>query len=213
MNPNFSAEQSPIVLYRHPLSGHAHRAQLMLSLLDVPYETVDVDLMGGEHKTPDFLAKNPFGQVPVIEDNGVHISDANAILVYLATRYADGYEWLPTAPQQAAEVQRWLSVAAGEIFNGPCMVRLVKLFGMPFDYDTAKQRTDAFFAILEPLLAASDFLVDGRITLADVAAYSYIAHVEEGAVSLAPYPAIRAWLARVEAQPRFVGMQRSELAA
>lgn len=212
MNTQFTAEK-PIVLYRHPLSGHAHRAQLMLSLLDLPHEIIDVDLMNGAHKAPEFLAKNPFGQVPVIEDNGLTVSDANAILVYLATRYSDGYEWLPTAPQHAAEVQRWLSVAAGEIFNGPCAVRLVKLFGMPLDYDTAKQRTDSFFAIFEPYLAQRDFLVDERITVADVAAYSYVAHVEEGGVSLASYPAIRSWLARVEAHPRFVGMQRSAIAA
>lgn len=74
----------PIKLFRHPLSGHAHRVELFLSLLNVPTELVFVDLANGAHKTPEFLAMNPFGQVPVIDDNGVVLSDANAILVYLA---------------------------------------------------------------------------------------------------------------------------------
>lgn len=209
MNPNFNAEHNPVKLYRHPLSGHSHRVQLMLSLLDIPSETIDVDLVAGAHKQPEFLAMNPFGQVPVIDDNGTVLGDANGILVYLASRYQNIYQWLPEDPILVGEVQRWLSVAAGEVFNGPCVVRLVKLFGMDFDYDVAKQRTLQFFTTLENYLSSRDYLVDKRITLADVAGYSYIAHVPEGGVSLAPYPAIRAWLARIEAQPNFIAMQRS----
>ena len=75
----------PITLYRHPLSGHSHRAQLLLSLAGMPARLVDVDLMKGAHKQPDFLKLNAFGQVPVIDDDGTVVADANAILVYLAT--------------------------------------------------------------------------------------------------------------------------------
>ena len=77
----------PIKLFRHPLSGHAHRVELFLSLLNVPTELVFVDLAKGAHKSAEFLAMNPFGQVPVIDDNGVVLSDSNAILVYLAKQY------------------------------------------------------------------------------------------------------------------------------
>jgi glutathione S-transferase len=80
-------------LYHFPLSGHAHRARLFLSLLDLPHEVIDVDLANGEHKSPAFLAINPFGQVPVLEDDGVYISDSNAILVYLAKKSGRS-EWL-----------------------------------------------------------------------------------------------------------------------
>ncbi len=211
MNAKFSTEQSPIKLYRNPLSGHCHRVELMMAFLDLPYETIDLDMMNGAHKAPDYLKISPFGQVPAIDDNGVTLSDSNAIITYLEKQYNDGYEWMPQDPVQAAEVQRWLSVAAGEIAYGPCSVRLVKLFGMDINYDVAKQKTEALFSILEPLLKERNFLAGSQITLADVAGYSYISHVPEGGVSLEPYPAIRTWLERIEKHPGFVGMKRSPL--
>ena len=100
---------NPIKLYNFPKSGHAHRIELMLSLLALPTELVFVDLAAGAHKQPEFLALNPFGQVPVIDDNGTVIADSNAILVYLAKKYDNG-AWLPEDPVAAAAVQRWLSV-------------------------------------------------------------------------------------------------------
>ncbi|MBC7681094.1 MAG: glutathione S-transferase N-terminal domain-containing protein, partial [Ferruginibacter sp.] len=103
----------PIRLYRHAVSGHAHRVQLMLSLLDLPCELVEIDLLTAAHKAPAFLALNAFGQVPVNQDGDVTLADSNAILVYLANRYAPPGVWLPTEPVAAAQVQRWLSVAAG----------------------------------------------------------------------------------------------------
>lgn len=209
MNSKFNEGLAPIKLYRHPLSGHCHRVEQMLAMLDLPYETVDVDLANGEHKQPEFLKKNPLGQVPVIDDNGVVLPDSNAIIVYLEKKYNDGYEWIPQGPEGAAQVQRWLSAAAGEIFSGPCSVRLVKVFGADIDYDVAKQKTINFFAFLEEYLSHQTYLVGDRITLADVAGYTYISHTPEGGVSLEPYPSIRAWLARIEAHPRFVGMART----
>ncbi|AOY95706.1 glutathione S-transferase [Cupriavidus sp. USMAA2-4] len=196
---------NPLVLYHMPLSGHAHRAQLFLSLLGLPYRLVPVDLRGGEHKRPLFLKLNPFGQVPVLDDNGTIVSDSNAILVYLALRYDDG-RWLPRDPAGAAAVQRWLSVAAGEIAFGPAAARLAVLFGVPRPLDDAIARARGLFALMEPLLAGQRFLAGDAPTLADVAAYSYIARAEEGNISLAPYPALRAWLAAVEALPGFVPM-------
>ncbi len=211
MNAKFSADKAPIKLYRTPLSGHCHRVELMLALLDIPYETIDLDMANGAHKAPEHLKKSPFGQVPAIDDNGVILSDSNAIITYLEKKYNDGYEWLPEDPVKAAEVQRWLSVAAGEIFAGPCAARLVTLFGADLDHELAKKKANALFAILEPVLTANDYLAGESITLADVAGYTYISHAPEGGVSLEPYPAIRAWLERIEAHPRFVGMARSPL--
>src|SRR5439155_15536458 len=101
----------PILLHRYALSGHAHRAELLLSLLGLPFEKIEVDLARGEQKTPQFLALNPFGQVPVIEDGEVVVADSNAILTYLALRYDPSGRWLPRDPLGAAKVQRWLSVA------------------------------------------------------------------------------------------------------
>jgi len=98
----------------------AHRVELLLSLLGRPVELVDVDLRArARAKTPAFLAKNPFGQVPVIEDGDVTLADSTAILVYLALRYDPSGRWLPREPIAAATVQRWLSVASGELAAGP----------------------------------------------------------------------------------------------
>lgn len=213
MNTKFAAQNAPIKLYRNPLSGHCHRVELMLSLLDIPYETIDLDMANGAHKAPDYLKISPFGQVPAIDDNGFTLADSNAIITYLEKKYNDGYEWYPQDPVKAAEVQRWLSVAAGEIAYGPCAVRLVKVFGVDLDYDVAKKKTGVLFAVIEPLLNTRPYLAGEAITLADVAGYSYISHVPEGGVSLEPYPAIRAWLKRIEAHPRFVGMKRTPVPA
>ncbi|HLZ66499.1 MAG TPA: glutathione S-transferase [Aliidongia sp.] len=199
----------PITLYGFPLSGHAHRVALFLSLLGLPFEAVTVDLPNGAHKQAKFMALNPFGQVPVIDDGGRIIADSNAILVYLAIRYGDE-SWLPRDVVLNAEVQRWLSVAAGQIAAGPCAARLVTVFGAPLDHERAVTIAEGLFAVMEPHLASRTFLVGERPTIADVAGYSYIAHAPEGGVSLAPYPHIRAWLARIEALPGFVAMPASK---
>jgi glutathione S-transferase len=143
---------TPIKLYRHPLSGHAHRAQLMLSLLDLPTQLVDVDLMNGAHKQPEFLALNPFGQVPVIDDNGTIVADSNAILVYLARKYG-GEHWLPSDAVGAAAVQRWLSVAAGQIAFGPAVARLVVVFGAKKNADEAIALAHAVLKVIEDELS------------------------------------------------------------
>ncbi|MCP1476280.1 glutathione S-transferase [Pseudomonas sp. EB276 TE3739] len=200
--------QSAVKLYRHPLSGHSHRVELMLSLLDVPTELVFVDLMKGAHKTPEFLALNRFGQVPVIDDNGTVLADSNGILVYLAGKYGNG-QWLPSDPVEQAKVQRWLSVAAGQISSGPATARLITVFGAGYDAADAIKRSHALLQVMEDELANSAFLAGDKATVADVAAYTYVAHAPEGNVSLEDYPNVQAWLQRVEALPKFVGMQRT----
>ena len=200
--------QNPIKLFRHPLSGHAHRVELMLSLLGLPSELVFVDLAAGAHKQADFLAISPFGQVPVIDDNGTVLSDSNAILVYLAQKYGNG-KWLPSDPLGAAKVQRWLSVAAGQIASGPARARLITVFGAPYNAEETIANSHALLRVIEQELAGSAFLAGSQPTLADVAGYTYIAHAPEGNVSLADYPNLRAWLARIEALPGFVPMART----
>jgi glutathione S-transferase len=201
----------PIRLYRTPKSGHAHRVELFLSLLSLPYEPIDVDMRGGQNRTPEYLAMNPFGQVPVIDDNGLVLYDSIAILVYLARSYGDE-GWMPTDALGQARVQQWFSLAAGPIFNGPCAARLVKLFGAPIDLERARTIANKLFATLEPMFAMRDFALGGSPTVADVAAYSYIAHAPEGGLDLGPYPALRAWLGRIEALPGFVPMVRTDIA-
>ena len=199
---------NPIKLYNFPKSGHAHRIELMLSLLNLPTELVFVDLAKGAHKQPEFLALNPFGQVPVIDDNGTVVADSNAILVYLAKQYDNG-TWLPEDPAAAARVQRWLSVAAGPLAFGPAAARLVTVFGASFNTDEVIGRAHTLLKVIDAELAKSPVLAGSTPTIADVANYSYIAHAPEGNVSLEPYANVRSWLARVEALPGFVPMPRT----
>jgi glutathione S-transferase len=200
---------APVKLYRNPKSGHCHRVELMLAFLGVPYETVDLDMANGAHKAPDYLKISPLGQVPAIDDNGVTLSDSNAIITYLAESYGDAASWTGASPVEKAAVQRWLSIAAGEIAHGPCAARLVTVFGAPLDHERAKAQAQALFDVMDAHLDGREWLAAERLTLADIAGYSYIAHAPEGGISLAPYPNIRAWLTRVEALPDFVGMARS----
>jgi glutathione S-transferase len=200
---------SNITLYRHPLSGHAHRAQLLLSLLGIQADLVDVDLMTGEQKSAEFLKKNPLGQVPVLEDGDATVSDSNAILVYLARKYDPTRRWLPVDPALNAEVQKYLSVAAGPVANGPASARLITLFGADLSVEKTAATAHSFFTVLDAALKTKDWLVAGHATIADIANYAYIAHAPEGNVSLENYPNIRNWLSRIESLEGFVAMQKS----
>ncbi|NKX36433.1 glutathione S-transferase [Rhodobacteraceae bacterium R_SAG4] len=213
MNPDFPANAAPIKFYRHPLSGHCHRVEMMLSILDLPYALIEVDLLKGAHKAPEFLELNLLGQVPVIDDNGTLVADSNAILVYLVQAYGAGTDWLPTAPKPAAEVQRWLSLTVSHVATGPSRARWRTLIGAGDTAEAiaAREASHTFLGLMEGMIAGRDFLVGDSPTIADVAAYAYIAHAPEGGVSLADYPLVRAWIDRVQGIKGFVPMQASPI--
>ena len=193
-------------LYGAPLSGHTHRVRLLLSLLNLPYEFVPIDMRAGENRSPAHLARSPFGEVPVLEDGDLLLPDSTAILVYLASKYDDSGRWLPREPVAAATVQRWLSNASGKIAYGPCAARLVVAFGAPLDHERAKAIAQRLFEVMDAELAGRRYALGERASIADIAAFSYIEHAPEGGVSLKPYPNLRAWLANVRALPGFVAM-------
>lgn len=196
-------------LHRHALSGHSHRIHLALSLMGLPYELIDVDLMKGAHKSPEFLKLNPFGQVPVLEDGDTVVYDANAILVYLAAKFDPAGRWLPRDPKGQAAVQAWFSVAAGQIAFGPAAARLITVFGAKLNADDVIARAHALLKLMDSRLGSSAFLTGAAANLADVAAYSYISAAPEGNVDLSAYANVRAWLARVEALPGFVPFHKT----
>jgi glutathione S-transferase len=195
-------------LYYHPLSGHSHRVRLFLGLIGARHDLVEVDLGTGAHKKPEFLALNAFGQVPVLDDGGTIVTDSNAILVYLSKKLALT-DWLPEAPVAAAAVQKWLSVAAGQIAYGPAAARLITVFGATFRPEEVIARAHALLAVVEAELSGRDFIAAASPTVADVALYSYIARAPEGNVDLQAYPKVRAWLARIEALPGFVEFRKT----
>ncbi len=196
-------------LYHYPLSGHAHRAALFLSLAGVEHELIEVDLAAGAHKQPEFLALNAFGEVPVVDDDGIIIADSLAILVYVARKIGPSH-WLPTDPADEARIQRWLSVAAGKIAYGACAARLITVFGASFRADEVIQRAHATLAVMESTLEGQRWIAGtAEPTIADIALYSYVERAPEGNVDLSGYPRVLAWLRQIEALPGFVPFQRT----
>lgn len=196
-------------LHDFALSGHSYRVRLLLSLLDLPHTIIPVSLQAGAHKTPEFLRLNPFGQVPVLEDGEFIIADSNAILVYLAERYAPE-NWYARSPAGKAAIQRWLSVAAGQLAFYPAAARQANMFGQPLD-SALITHAHNLLKVIDASLSETPFLTGEHATIADLAIYSYAAIAPEGNVSLDGYANIRAWLSRIEALPRFVPMPRSKI--
>jgi glutathione S-transferase len=200
-------------LYDLALSGHAHRARLTASLLGLDVQLIPVDLLAGVHKQADYLAINPFGQVPALEDGDVTLYDANAIAVYLASRYDSERTWLPLDPVTAAQVQIWLSKAANELANGPAAARLVTVFNAPIDHEAVTVKAHALLAVMNDHLQGRDWFVGDAPTLADIALYSYTAHAPEGGVDLTRYSNVVRWLQRFETLPGFVAMPATDTSA
>jgi glutathione S-transferase len=200
-----STPRAPITLYRYALSGHAHKAQLMLSLLGLPYQLVEIDLMRGEQQAEEFAARNLFRQVPVIEDGDFRLADSNAILVYLALQYDAERRWLPADIRVQAEVQRWLGASAGPLVRGPAVARWQRISGQG-DGVAFHAQGRLLFERMERHLASRPWLVGDTPTIADISMYSYTVRAPEGGLPLEPYPKLRDWLARIEALPGFVPM-------
>lgn len=195
-----------IQLYGHDLSGNSYKAKLMLSLLGIDYEWVKVDLLKGAHKQPEFLALNPFGQVPVLVDGDTVLADAQAILVYLARQYG-GESWLPLEAEPMSRVIRWLSTTAGEVRQGPESTRLYHLFkATSINLERANQKAEFILAQLNAHLAEQEWLELGHPTIADIAVFPYVALAPDGKIDLTPYPNVLGWIDRVKQLPNFVGM-------
>lgn len=197
-----------IRIHSFPLSGHAHRVILLCHLAGISHDVINVDLPRGEHKEAKFLALNPEGQVPVIEDGDTVISDSNAILVYLAKKYAPSF--IPQDLKGEAEVQKILTWAAGELYYGPAAARLINVFNAPYDIAFCKANADKVLPKLEAYMEGKEFLINNHVSIADVAIYTYTAHAPEGGISLDPYPNIRRLLANIEGLNNFVPMQASK---
>lgn len=197
-----------IKLYDFELSGHAHKVRLMLSLLDLAYERVEVNLAQGEQHQAEFLALNPFHHVPVLVDDGVIIRDSCAILCYLAQRYAP--EWYPDDAVSVGRIQEWLAISTRELAEGPAQARLVTVFNAPINHEAAIARAHALLKIVEQHLKGRAWLAAEHASIADIAMYTYIAHAPEGGVDLRLYANIKAWLARIEALPGFTPMQATK---
>ncbi|MGA7936191.1 MAG: glutathione S-transferase [Kovacikia sp.] len=195
-----------IKLYGHELSGNSYKVRLLLELLNIDYEWIKVDLMKGEHKSPEYLLLNPFGQVPLLVDGETKLADAQAILVYLARQYG-GDQWLPVDPVSLAQVVRWLSTTAGELRQGPENARLYYLFGATsINIERAHQKAEYILTQLDQHLSTHTWLEFERPTIADIAAFPYVALAGDGKIDLEGYPNVLAWIDRVKQLPGFISM-------
>ncbi|HEV7336791.1 MAG TPA: glutathione S-transferase [Bosea sp. (in: a-proteobacteria)] len=202
---------SRIVLHGTALSGHTHRVELLLRALGLEFDFVPAP--AEIRRAEAFRALNPLGQIPVLQDGDLTLADSNAIMVYLVRRYAPQSAWMSDEPVTAAQMQRWLSIAAGEVMHGPAAARMIAQFNFPDEPVRAERIANRLLAFMEDHLQQRSFLAAEHPTLADLACYSYVAHAPEGGIPLDRFPAIGAWLARVEALPFFKPMPRSPIPA
>lgn len=198
-----------IKLYGTPLSGHCHRVEVLLRMLGIAHEYIEAP--ASLRATEEFGKLNPLHQIPVLVDGGLVLADSNAIMVYLVKRYGAKTAWLSDDAVEAAQIQRWLSIAAGEVRHGPASARMSSLWNMKGEIAPllAHEIAEKLLTVMNAHLDGRDYLATDNPTIADLACYSYVAHAPEGHISLAPYPAVRQWLARIEALPAFHHMPQS----
>ena len=186
------------------VSGNSYKVKILVSLLKIPceYVTLDISQKAMEHKQPSYLALNPRGEVPVLQDDGIVLWDSSACLVYLARKHG-GDQWLPNAPAALAQVTQWLALSATELQFGLQYGRRGVRQGRwtAGDMETCQRIAAIGLKTMEARLTSHDWLAGDRPTIADVACFPYTETAEEGNVSLAPYPGVRAWLARCKALP------------
>jgi glutathione S-transferase len=191
-------------LYDHPASGNCMKVRILLAHLRIPYERVEVDIFGGEAMAPEHRRRNPGGRVPVLElDDGASIAESGAILLFLG----EGTEYLPEDRVELARVHQWLFFEQNQIEPSVATARHMQWSGRGRDLpDAFAQRLEWAHEALDSVeahLAANDFLVADRYTVADMAVYGYT-HAAHEVVDMSGRPAIASWVERVESQPGFV---------
>ncbi len=193
-------------LYNVAYSGNSYKVRLLLAQLGIPFEIIEVDILSGESRTPEFLKINPNGRTPVLDDNGFVLAESNAILAYLAR----GTKFFPQDRKSFGLIFQWLFF---EQYSHEPYVATSR-FWLQHKPDSAEKtalleskRAGGWAAlrIMEEHLAQNDFLVGGY-SIADIALFAYTHVADEGGFPLDQFPKIRAWLERVNAQAGFVPM-------
>jgi glutathione S-transferase len=202
-----------IKLYDYPLSGNCYKVRLLMHILGLQYESRLINFYPGrEHKSEWFLALNPLGQIPVLEDDSLILRDAQAILVYLASRYDKSGQWYPRDDARAlGQIAAWLAFA-DSITSTASAARLHDALFYDFDIEACRTGAHRLFRIFDEHLWFSEqqsqnWLLDREHpTIADIACFPYVMLSEEGGISRQDYPAIRRWADRVKHIPNFITM-------
>ncbi|MGE0115619.1 MAG: glutathione S-transferase family protein [Steroidobacteraceae bacterium] len=195
-------------VYGEVFSGNCYKVKLLLNQLDLKHEWIPVDLLRHETRTPEFLAKNPNGKVPVLElTNGLFLAESNAIIHYLA----DGTPLLPHGRFQHAQVLQWLFFE--QYSHEPYIATsrfIIRSLGRPADQEALLQSKVApgyrALDVMEKHLSTHHFFVADRYTIADIALYAYTHVAHEGGFDLDNHPKIRTWLQRIRDQVGYIGM-------
>jgi glutathione S-transferase len=194
-----------LTLYDNLSSGNGYKVRLFLRLLGIPFERVEVDIVRGESRTPEFLAKNPEGRIPVLRlDDGTHLFESNAILCYLA----EGTPYLPEARLDRARALQWMFWEQYSHEPNVATVRhWVKHVGVPEEKRALLEQKRALgvraLSVMENHLEGRTWFAGDQFTVADIALYAYTHVAPEGGFDLAPLPRVRAWLERVRDRPGF----------
>jgi len=198
-----------MIVYGMKSSGNCYKVQLLLEQLDAPYRWIDVDSANGQTRTPEFLAKNTNGRVPLLElDDGRRLAESNAILHYLA----EGTPLLPSDRWLRAQTLQWLFFEQYSHEPYVAVARFICLW-LPADHARRAElprlldRGGQALAVMEKHLATREFFVDSGYGIADIALFAYTHAAADGGFDLSNYPAVEAWLERVRMQPGFVPMQ------
>lgn len=196
-----------LTLYDYLDSGNGYKVRLLLAQLGTAYRLVELDIMQGATRTLEFLAKNPNGRIPTLElEDGTFLAESNAILWYLA----EGTKFVPAGRMGRARALQWMFFEQYSHEPYVATPRFI-LRHLPSDHarraelPARQAQGRAALGVMEGHLARHDFLA-GDYSIADVSLYAYTHRADEAGIDLAPFPAVRAWLARVEAQPGHVGM-------
>lgn len=200
-----------IKLYDHSLSGSCYKVRLLLRFLGLAYEREQIDFYPGrQHKSLDFLEINPLGQIPVLEDDGLWLRDAQAILCHLANTYDASGRWLPRDERLFGPVMMWVMFAAGELMSASS-ARLHDAFGYRLDIDAARADAHAAFRVLDDHLTLREiegamWIVSDHPTVADIACFPFVALAGDGGIGHEDYPALRNWMRSFRRLPRFHAM-------
>jgi len=198
-----------VKIYGDVQSGNCYKIKLLVSLLDIRHDWIHIDVIKGGTHTTEFLAKNPNGKIPVLElDNGSCLAESNAILNYLAV----GSVLLPEDRFERARVLQWQFFEQYSHEPYIAVARYIaKYLGLPeerkAEYAAKQQGGHKALAVMEQQLANTPYLVGQCLTIADISLYGYTHVAHEGGFDLSGYPAIKAWIKCIAAQPGYVGME------
>ena len=193
-------------LYDFLPSGNSYKVRLLLNLLGIPYRRVDVNILEGETRTSEFLAKNPNGKIPLLEIAGDRfLAESNAILYYLSqnTKYFSSNKYLQ------AQIMQWLYFEQYSHEPNIATSRYwISILQQPEKYrEQLKQKHklgNAALKVMDDHLSDRQFMIDNTYTIADIGLYGYTHVADEGGFNLNKYPAIKAWMKRIEAHPRHI---------